>query len=811
MGILRPAFLLIALGGSVILAQQPAARNPFSGNPSAIAAGQRTYEQTCSTCHAPGGQGDRGPALNTGSFARGSNDGDLFRTIREGISGTQMPPFRALSDDQVWQVISYVRSLSASSSAAGVTVSGDRAAGEGLFFGKAGCAGCHQVNGKGGVAGADLSTTGRNPASALRQKILDPAVPIAGAGRGAQPAPGRGGPGARPQVIVVTTRDGREVRGVRRNEDTFSVQIVDAFGTLHMFDKLQLASLRVENVSLMPADYRTRLTTGEIDNVVAYLASLRERAPFIADISSLAAGVTVDRLVNAVREPNNWLMYWGNYQGSHYSGLNQIDAGNVAQLKAAWTFPMPGESVLEATPIVVDGVMYTTRAGEVAALDASTGRQIWRYSRPQKVKNPNEINPYNRGVSIVGNRLFFGTLDAALVALDARTGLPVWEVQVADSMLGYSLTSAPLIVRDRVIVGITGGEFGARGFLDAYDSATGKRLWRWYAVPGPGEFGNDTWLGDSWAFGGSPMWLTGSYDVELNLLYWTVGNPGPQIDRSARGELDNLFSDSVVAIDLDTGQRRWHYQFTPNDGHDWDSAQDVVLVDRMWRGEMRKLLLHADRNGHFYVLDRTNGKFLSGTPFVYQNWNRGFDANGRPQQVPGSNSSREGSFFVYPTLGGGTNFQAPSYSPQTGWFYLAYSENGQQYISTSVTYEAGRQYIGRATTGTTPGEAKPNEPAASAGIKALDPETGDTKWDFKIYQGSSTNGVLATAGNVVFAAIRDGNIAALDARTGRHLWHFQTGAALAASPMSYSVNGRQFVAIAAGTQVYAFALPEATP
>ena len=412
-------------------------------------------------------------------------------------------------------------------------------------------------------------------------------------------------------------------------------------------------------------------------------------------------------------------------------------------------------------------------------------------------------------MAVLGNRLFVGTLDAALVALDARTGLPLWEVQVADTMLGYSITSPPLIVKDKVLVGITGGEFGARGFLDAYDAATGRHLWRWYAVPAPGELGNDTWLGDSWKLGGSPMWLTGSYDPELNLVYWTVGNPGPQIDRSARGELDNLFSDSVVAIDPETGQRKWHYQFTPNDGHDWDSAQDVILVDRVWRGQMRKLLLHADRNGIFYVIDRTNGKLLSGTPFVYQNWMTGFDANGRPIQVPGSNSSREGSFFVYPTLGGGTNFQAPSYSPLTGWMYLAYVENGQQYVSAPVTFESGRQYIGRTTT--PPGATaapKPGEPAASAGLKALDPETGKTMWDFKIFQGSSTNGVLATAGNVLFGAIRDGNIVALDAKTGRHLWHFQTGANLAASPMSYAVNGRQFVAISAGNTVYAFALPE---
>jgi alcohol dehydrogenase (cytochrome c) len=392
-----------------------------------------------------------------------------------------------------------------------------------------------------------------------------------------------------------------------------------------------------------------------------------------------------------------------------------------------------GDSVLEATPIVVDGVMYTTQPGVVAALDARTGRQVWRFVREQKVKNAYEINPFNRGVAVLGHRLFVGTLDAALVALDARTGRPLWEVQVADSLLGYSLTSPPLIVKDKVLVGITGGEFGARGFLDAYDAATGRRLWRWYAVPGPGEFGNDTWKGDSWKLGGSPMWLTGSYDPELNIVYWTVGNPGPQIDRSARGDLDNLFSDSVVAIDPDSGQRKWHYQFTPNDGHDWDSCEAVVLVDRVWHGQPRKLLLHADRNGLFYVLDRTNGAFLGATPFVYQNWNAGFDTSGRPIVVPGSNSSSEGSFFVYPSVGGGTNFQAPSYSPLTGWLYLQYRVGGTGYLSTPAPYESGRQYIGSAASPPTL-RAKPGEPEPSAGIKALDPDTGKTMWDFKIFQ-----------------------------------------------------------------------------
>jgi PQQ-dependent dehydrogenase (methanol/ethanol family) len=805
-----PLMLLLAL--ALPSAQQSdTTRNPLGDNPAAIAEGQRLYDQTCQSCHAPAGRGDRGPALDTATFARGNEDGDLFHAIRDGIAGTQMPPFRRLTDQQVWQLVSYIRSLSRGGSAAsaaanaGSVPNGNPAAGEALFFGGAGCASCHQVNGRGGITGPDLSTAGNTPASALRAKIVNPSTPmvVAGAGRG------RGRGSAPPQTLVATTRDGREIRGVRRNEDTFSVQMVDDSGQLHLLDKSKLTRFRVDNQSLMPGDYATRLSATDLNDVVAYLASRRARDLAAASAIVVPGGVPFERLKNATAEPHNWLMYWGDYQGTHYSGLKQIDTTNVNQLRTAWAFPMPGDSVLETMPVVVDGVMYTTQPGVVAALDARTGRQIWRYARQQKVKNPYEINPFNRGVAVLGQRLFVGTLDAALIALDARTGLPLWETQVADSMLGYSITSPPLIVKDKVLVGITGGEFGPRGFLDAYDAATGKQLWRWYAVPGPGEFGNDTWLGDSWTRGGSPMWLTGSYDPELNLVYWTVGNPAPQIDRSARGELDNLFSDSVVAIDPDTGQRKWHYQFTPNDGHDWDSCQDVILVDRMWRGERRKLLLHADRNGIFYVLDRTNGKFLSGTPFVHANWVSGFDANGRPIQVPGSNSNPGGSFVVYPTLGGGTNFQAPSYSPQTGWMYLEYAENGQRYASTPVPFESGRQYIGR-TDPTGDVRPRPGDPAASAGIKAIDPETGKTMWDFKMFQGSLTNGVLATAGNVVFGAMRDGNLVALDAKTGTHLWHVQLGPTMAASPISYAIDGRQFVAIAAGNTVYAFALPETT-
>jgi PQQ-dependent dehydrogenase (methanol/ethanol family) len=810
------AALAVSVGSPV--AQQNAtdtARNPLSSDPSAIAAGQRVFDQTCQSCHGAGGQGDRGPALNTPTFAHGAGDADLFRTIRAGVPGTQMPPFAGLTDAEVWQLVSYIHGLQGAtprSPGAGATrasVGGDNAAGEALFFGRAACASCHEINGRGGILGPDLSGAGRLSPEAVRQKITDPnaQLPLAAGARGG--GSGRGG-AVRPAVIV-KTQDGREIRGLRRNEDTFSIQLVDVSGQLHLLDKVKLASVQVEDKSMMPSDYSTRLSAAEIANLVTYLQSQSGRDLTRTSAQPMTGGVSYDRLRNSKAEPQNWMMYWGDYQGTHFSPLKQIDAGNVRTLQGAWAVPMPGTVALEATPVVVDGTMYVTTSGDpltVLALDARTGREIWRYSRPQKVKNPYEINPYNRGVAVLGTRLYVGTLDAALLSLDARTGLPLWEIEMADTMEGYSVTSPPLIVKDKVLVGITGGEFGTRGFIDAYEAASGKRLWRFFTVPGSGEFGNDTWKGDSWRRGGTGAWLTGSYDPDLNTVYWAMGNPAPQIDRFTRGELDNLFSCSVVALDPDTGTRKFHYQFTPNDGHDWDSVQDMVLVDRVWHGQNRKLLLHADRNGMFYVLDRTNGKFLQGTPFVHQTWNAGFDANGRPLVVPNSNSGPAGSILVYPTVGGGTNFQSPSYSAATGLLYLQFAEGGAQYVSSTAEFERGRQYIGRAPARGAPPARGPNDPAPNSGVKAIDPETGKTVWQFQTFQGSLTNGVLATAGNVVFASLRDGNILALDARSGKHLWHYQTGGNNAAAPISYAIAGRQHIALSAGSTLFSFALPE---
>jgi alcohol dehydrogenase (cytochrome c) len=531
-----------------------------------------------------------------------------------------------------------------------------------------------------------------------------------------------------------------------------------------------------------------------------------------ADVPPVAGGVTYERLVNAKAEPHNWLMYWGDYHSTHYSQLTSITPTNAAQLRAAWSTPVPGGNTSESTPIVVDGVMYATSGGDprtVTALDARTGRQIWRFTRPQKVRNPYETDVHNRGVAILGHRLFVGTNDAALICLDARTGAMLWEIQVADTMEGYNITSPPLIVKDKVIVGHAGAEYPIRGFLDAYD-VSGKRLWRFHTIPEPGEFGNDTWKGDSWKTGGGSTWLTGSYDPGLDTLYWAIANPAPVFDRLPRGDGDNLFTNSVVALDPETGRRKWHYQFTPNDGHDWDSTEAMVLVDRMWRGQNRKLLLHADRNGHFYVLDRTDGTFLSGTPFIHQTWNKGFDAKGRPLRIPGSESSPKGSFLVYPTGSGATNFQAPSYSPLTGLFYLEYSESGAVYVSQTEEPKKGQEYWGRAPGRGGPPARGPNDPPPSAGIKALDVETGKTVWDFKLFQGSLSNGVLATGGGVLFASSRDGNVIALDAKTGKYLWHYQTGGTHAASPISYAVDGRQYVALTAGSVLFSFTLPEST-
>jgi PQQ-dependent dehydrogenase (methanol/ethanol family) len=799
-------FALVVLAAAVAapaFAQQDrpeAQKNPFAGNAEAIAAGQRLYNAACISCHGPEARGDRGPALANGSFRHGALDGEIFLNIRGGIKGTGMPAFAQFSTEQIWQVISYLRSLN---TGGGTTVtekvSGDPAAGKAVFNGKGGCIGCHQVNGQGTPVGPNLSAAASIPAAQLEAKILNPNQMAAGGGRG------RGRGFRRPPVtLIIRTTEGQEYRGVRKNEDSFSIQMVDTHGQMQLLERAKIASLRVENHSIMPSDFGKRLSPAEIQNVVAYLKTLNGHYSLEEPVEK--GGVTVERITHADREPQNWLTYWGDYHGQHYSSLNQINASNVKNLQAQWAVQMPGDSLVEGVPIVVDGIMYATgQPGQVFALDARTGRTIWTYQRRQKVVNPYESNRYCRGVAILGNRLFFGTLDAALVALDARTGAQLWETQVANTMEGYSITGAPLIVNGKVITGVAGGEYGILGFVDAYDPASGKRLWRFNAIPEPGEFGHDTWEGESWKHGSGATWLTGTYDPESDTLFWPVGNPGPDVNEDVR-KGDNLFSCSVLALDPQTGKRKWHYQFTPHDSHDWDSTEDMVLVDRAWHGENRKLILHADRNGVFYVLDRTNGKMLAATPFVRTTWVKGWDENGRPITNPNWGASADVN-YVYPALGGGSNFQAPSYNPRTGWLYLAYHDGGARYAYGPSPYEPGKQFWGRGGAGGF-GAAPAGQAPDSQGVMAIDPETGKVQWKFELAENSLAAGVLSTAGDLVFSASREGNFIALDAKTGKALWHFGAGADLPSSPMSYAVNGRQYVAVSSAGVLYSFALPE---
>jgi alcohol dehydrogenase (cytochrome c) len=511
------------------------------------------------------------------------------------------------------------------------------------------------------------------------------------------------------------------------------------------------------------------------------------------------AQVTYDRVLNASKEPQNWLTYSGNYSGWRYSALDQINLSNVHHMAAQWVFQSASLGQFETTPLVVEGILYGTGQDNRAfALDARTGRAIWRYQRhlPEKIQAC--CGMVNRGFAMLGSKLFMSTLDAHVLALDSKTGNVVWDVQAADYRQAYVFTVAPLLVKDKIIVGVAGGEYGVRGFIDAYYADSGKRAWRFYTVPGPGEPGHESWAGDSWKTGGAPAWVTGSYDPELNLVYWPTGNPSPSNYGGERGG-DNLYSNCMLALDADTGKLKWHYQFTPHDLHDYDSTQIPVLLDANWEGRPRKLLLHANRNGFLYVLDRTDGMFLSAKAFGNVTWAKAIGSDGRPVIAPRSEPTAEG-VRVCPGALGATNWFSPSYDPQTGWVYVASSEECDIFSAAPQKYHEGHDFLGSVYMPAS-GEK------AGGALRALDPFTGERKWEFK-YTSPPNGGVLSTAGGVVFAGDSEGNFTAIDARAGKDLWHIQLGAAVYSSPITYSLDSRQYVVIPAGAALFAFALAE---
>jgi alcohol dehydrogenase (cytochrome c) len=437
---------------------------------------------------------------------------------------------------------------------------------------------------------------------------------------------------------------------------------------------------------------------------------------------------------------------------------------------------------------------------DATALDLRTGRPIWQYRRslPQGIVTC--CGQVNRGVALLDDQVFLGTVDAHLVALDARTGRVRWEVEVAEHTEGYAITVAPLALDDKIIVGISGGEYGIRGFLDAYDPVTGERLWRFWTVPGPGEPGNETWSGDSWERGGAPTWVTGAYDPELDLLYWGTGNPGPDFIGEVR-EGDNLYSEAVIALDPDTGELVWYFQFIPHDLHDYDATQVPVLLDADFEGEPRKLMLWPNRNAFYYVLDRETGEFLVGKQFARQNWAIGLDENGRPIENPETVADLDGA-LVYPDDDGAANWYSPTYSPQTGLIYQNVRETGATYYLADATYEPGRIYMGASR--------RPVEDEDPRGfLRALDALTGDLVWEIDVHS-PPWSGLMSTAGGLVFSGTTEGDFFAADAQTGDVLWRFQTGGRIYANPITYLSEGRQYVAIAAGSALFNFALPAST-
>ncbi|MBM3784936.1 MAG: PQQ-dependent dehydrogenase, methanol/ethanol family [Acidobacteria bacterium] len=511
----------------------------------------------------------------------------------------------------------------------------------------------------------------------------------------------------------------------------------------------------------------------------------------------LPAQITYERLLNADNEPGNWLHYSGNYAGHRYSQLSQINDKNAAKLKPLWVYQSNSLQKFETTPIVVDGIMYITESpSHVTALDTRTGRTLWRYRRPM----PDDLRiccgAVNRGVGVLGDLVFVGTLDAHILALDAKTGAVRWDTVVADYKKGYSVTAAPLVVKDKVIVGIAGGEYGIRGFLDAYDAKTGKLAWRFYTVPGPGEKGNETWANDSWKRGAASTWVTGSYDPDSNLIYWGTGNPGPDWNGDVR-KGDNLYSDCIIALDADSGKLKWYFQFTPHDVHDWDATEVPVLIDQEFRGAKRKLVLFPNRNAFYYVLDRNSGQFLLGKPYAKQTWATGLDDSGRPIRVPNTAPTVQGT-AVWPSVGGANNWYSPSYSPQNKLLYVAVREAGHLYFFGEADFKEGEQFNGGGF------RSIPNEPEWGA-VRAYDPTTGEAKWEFKLH-ALPFSGVLSTAGNLVFGTTSEGQVFALQGDSGKLLWRFQGGGGGRSNPMSYLSDGKQHVAVTTGNSLYVFAL-----
>jgi PQQ-dependent dehydrogenase (methanol/ethanol family) len=703
------------------------------------------------------------------------SDSDIANIIRKGKD--KMPAF-PLSPAEIDDLTRYVRSLNPVEAEA--AMAGDPKAGERVFFGAGQCSTCHMVRGQGTANGPDLSSAGRRlKLDELKESLVDPDARI---------ADGWG-------TVSVKLNDGRMLHGFARAQGSHDLVLQTKDGRLHVLLDSEYLALLPDKHSAMPAH---KGTENEKRDLVAFLSSLKGAG---AGPMTQPQPPPAQAEMGAIAHPKkgDWPTYNGTLDGNRNSNLEEVNLGNVAKLQLQWTYSIPFNG-LETTPVVVDGVMYVTGNNQVYALSGKTGREIWRYERPKSVGAAIASDAaigVNRGVAVLGDRVFYLTDNAHLIALHRLTGALIWDVDTPGGAKGlYGGTSAPLVVGDLVISGVSGGDNGIRGFVAAYKAVTGELAWKLYTIPEPGDTGPaaETWKGSALALGGGATWLTGSADTESDVLYWAVGNPHPDTNGDERTG-SNLYTNSDLAIDVRSGKMLWYYQFTPHDLHDWDANEPIVLVDAKWKGEDRKLLLHANRNGFLYVLDRTTGKPLLAAKMVNKlNWASEISEDTwTPQLLPANETTVQGS-VTCPAVRGATNWYSTAYNPSTRLYYVMTVEDCTTYVKAE---DAGyRRY------------SNPADPAEKI-LRAFDIETGKVVWQIVLPGPVQSNysGVLSTSGGLLFFGESSGGFAAADARNGKYLWHFETNHAIRASPMTYAIGGRQYIAIASGSNILSFALP----
>ncbi len=784
-----PAFILLMVGCAGVLAWSQGAykiEEPTAQQAPPTPAAPRQFVETCTLCHGGDSLGtDRAPTLVNSAHLRGMADSDVAAIIQKGRGN--MPPF-PLPQADIDQIVRYIRSLNAAP--ATTAVAGDAKAGESIFFGDGQCSSCHTAGGRGSSYGPDLSSI----ASRLRLANMQQALTNPGSSASSG---GGGGFGAAPATynsVTVVLKDGSKLQGLNRAQGSHDLVLQTRDGKLHLLQDGEYLSVVPGSTSAMPA-YRG--TAGQLRDLLAYLSTLKG-----VGVGALAAPLppVTQPEIDQVAHPRqgDWPSYNGTLDGNRNSTLDQINQQNAAQLQMQWVYSIQFNG-LETTPIVVDGVMFITGNNQVYAVSGKTGREIWRYQRPKSASaqiSGDAAIGVNRGVAVLGDRVFYLTDDAHLIALNRLTGGLLWDVNTHEGAAGqYGGTAAPLVVGDLVVTGVSGGDNGIRGFVAAYKATTGEEAWKLFTIPKPGDTGPvaDTWKGSALGLGGGATWTTGSAEADGSVIYWPVGNPHPDTDGDQRLG-SNLYTNSDLAIDARTGKLLWYFQFTPHDLHDWDANEPVVLADTLWKGQPRKLLLHANRNGFLYVLDRTNGKLLLATQMVDQmNWASGIDQQtGAPSLLPANEPSLQGT-VACPAVRGATNWYATAFNPATRLY-------------TVMTVEDCTLYR-KAEDG---GYGRYNDPAHPPQkiLRAFNIETGKVVWQIVLPGPVQSNysGVLTTAGGLLFFGESSGGFAAVDARTGKYLWHFETNHAIKASPMTYAIDGRQHVAIASGTNVLSFAL-----